>query len=84
MEQKYCQSCGMPMEDEKLYGTEKDGTKSVDYCTYCYQNGSFGKPGETVEQMIESCIPFMKNDGMNEEEARKILTETLPKLKRWR
>ena len=28
MEEKYCQSCGMPMcGTDKLYGTEKDGSK---------------------------------------------------------
>ncbi len=53
----YCQSCGMPME-ESLYGTEKDGTKSPDYCSYCYQNGAF--TGEmTMEQMIDFCAAPM-------------------------
>ena len=28
MEMKFCQSCGMPLEDPKLCGTEKDGSKS--------------------------------------------------------
>ena len=31
MEQRYCQSCGMPMgATDELYGTEQDGSKSAD------------------------------------------------------
>lgn len=78
-----CQSCGMPMDKEELLGTHADGSKNNEYCTYCYQNGAFGNPDETLEQMIETCIPFLKEEGMDEETARKHLGEVLPKLKRW-
>ena len=31
MEERFCQSCGMPMGDtDELYGTEADGSKSTD------------------------------------------------------
>jgi len=83
MERKYCQSCGMPMEDS-LYGTEKDGTKSDDYCIYCYKDGEFENPNETMEDMIETCVPFMKESGMDEKQSREILNNTLPQLKRWK
>lgn len=83
MERLTCQSCGMPMEKEELLGTEADGVKSTDYCVYCYTGGAFKKPDETMEEMIETCIPFMKEAGMPEEEARRILNEQLPGLKRW-
>ena len=54
MEEKYCQSCGMPMGNgDELYGTEKDGSKSSDYCSYCYENGTF-KQDCTMDEMIES------------------------------
>ncbi|TCK92451.1 putative zinc ribbon protein [Natranaerovirga hydrolytica] len=77
-----CQSCGMPMEgQEKLQGTNKDGSKNEEYCKYCYQEGSFTKE-ETMEDMVETCIPFMVEE-MTETEARTILKATLPKLKRW-
>ncbi|WP_312906483.1 zinc ribbon domain-containing protein [Tissierella praeacuta] len=84
MKQEYCQSCGMPMEDASLYGTEKDGSKSQDYCAYCYEDGNFRKPSETMEEMIETCVPFMKENGMEEKEAREILNNCLPHLKRWK
>ena len=40
MEQKFCQSCGMPLTDEIL-GTNADGSKNEDYCIYCYKDGKF-------------------------------------------
>ncbi|MCX7745298.1 MAG: zinc ribbon domain-containing protein [Clostridia bacterium] len=84
MEQKYCQSCGMPMQDENLYGSEKNGDKSTEYCLYCYENGSFKQPDLSMEQMIEICVPHMVNSSMTDEEARKILNQFLPELTRWK
>ena len=83
MNASYCQNCGMPMNEEKLFGTEKNGEKSGDYCVYCYENGEFKQAEMTVEGMIDFCIPFMKEDGKSEEEARTMLTHFLPTLKRW-
>lgn len=85
METKYCQVCGMPMGDtNELYGTEKDGTKSEDYCKYCYDNGEFTFKG-TMDEMIEFCVPNMAkaNKGMTEDEARTMMKEFFPKLKHW-
>lgn len=84
MMQSYCQSCGMPLVDEALLGTEKEGYKSEDYCTYCYEVGEFKQPNLTVEEMIDFCVPHLKEGGMAEEEARQMLTSFLPSLKRWR
>ena len=39
---KFCQSCGMPMsKDPQGGGTNADGSKNENYCSYCYQNGEF-------------------------------------------
>jgi hypothetical protein len=78
----HCQSCGMPMTMPADYGKNFDGSQNDDYCHHCYPNGEFTNPDETIEQMIESCIPFIPD--MNETEARAFLTDFLPKLKRWR
>lgn len=78
----HCQSCGMPMETEDLYGHNSDGTLNQDYCKYCYEDGEFTMDC-SLEEMIENCIPFMVQEGMTPEEARKIMVETLPQLKRW-
>mgnify|MGYP003308943750 CR=1 FL=1 len=40
MEQKFCQSCGMPLTEEIL-GTNADGSKNEDYCIYCMKDGAF-------------------------------------------
>lgn len=82
MNQQICQSCGMPME-EGLFGQNADGSRNEEYCKYCYPNGAFSKD-ETMEEMIESCIPFLVGkDFPDEETARKVMEEELPKLKRW-
>ena len=85
IEMKLCQSCGMPMENAELYGTNADGTKNEDYCHYCFINGSFSKE-ETMQEMIESCIPFVSkgNPWSDEEAARKAMLEMFPQLKRWK
>lgn len=86
MEVKYCQSCGMPMGNtDEFYGNEKDGTKSADYCTYCYQNGLFTADC-TMEQMIDFCVqPMVENSpGMTEASAREVMKGLFPMLKRWK
>lgn len=86
MKAKFCQSCGMPMGDtDELFGTEKDGTKSEDYCTYCYQNGDFTFHG-SMDEMIEICVkPMTDSDpNMTEDSARAMMKGFLPTLKRWR
>lgn len=80
-----CQSCGMPMgTTDEMYGTNKDGSKSTDYCKFCYGEGRFFKE-ETMDEMIESCIPFVKEDKpeMSDDEIRGLLSTLYPTLKRW-
>lgn len=84
MEQKFCQSCGMPLTGGEVYGTEKDGSPNRDYCIYCYKDGSF--TGEmTMEEMIEFCIPFTleAQPGKTREEAKAEMEQFFPLLKRW-
>ena len=58
MEQKYCQSCGMPMSAKEDFGTEKSGNASHDYCTYCYKDGKFTSDC-TMDEMIGHCARFV-------------------------
>ena len=85
MKESICQSCGMRMTKEEDYGKNSDGTASREYCKYCFQGGKFSRD-ETLEEMVESCIKFMLEDGecKTEEEARERLMSKLPKLNRWR
>jgi Putative zinc ribbon domain len=42
----------MPMKpDEKGGGTNADGTRSMMYCSHCYQNGQFVLPDISVTEM---------------------------------
>ncbi|MGM0640271.1 MAG: zinc ribbon domain-containing protein [Thermotogota bacterium] len=86
MQEKYCQSCGMPMgETVELYGTNSDGSRNEDYCKYCYENGEFTQD-ITMNEMIEFCVPHMAsaNEDMTEDEARKMMKDFFPTLKRWK
>ncbi len=81
-----CQSCGMPMGDtDEKYGLEKDGTKSKDFCSFCYENGEF-KHNVTLNEMMDMLLPFMlqHNSNLKEEDARNMLNQHLPNLKRWK
>jgi len=78
-----CQSCGMPMVKEELFGKNKDGSQSTEYCIYCYPNGEFNNPDETFQEMVESCVPFMMKEGLTEDQARDYLIKNLKNLKRW-
>lgn len=82
-EQKFCQSCGMPMKNAQ-HGTETDGTPSPDYCSYCYEGGKF-TVDVTMEQMIEFCAkPMADATGMTSVEAKTQMEMFFPQLKRWR
>ena len=86
MEDRYCQSCGMPMgPTNELYGTEADGTKSKDYCSYCYENGKFTADC-TMQEMIDFCTPIMAQNhpGMTESDAAARMRSFFPQLKRWK
>ena len=86
MEEKYCQSCAMPLgTTDDMYGTNADGSKSKDYCKYCFENGAF-TTNSTMDEMIEICVPHVvsANSGMTEDGARKMMLEFFPTLKRWR
>ena len=79
---KFCQSCAMPIREPAQFATERDGSENDSYCIYCYKDGAFTTDC-TMEEMIETCVPFMVEGGMPEAEARRMMTESLPKLKRW-
>ena len=84
MKQKICQSCGMPLQKEEDFGTNADGSKSKEYCFHCFQNGKFLDEGITLEEKINKNVKFAVQMGMSELEARKMATDVLPKLKRWK
>lgn len=82
MDTKICQKCAMPMEDISLMGTNADGSRNGEYCTYCFQKGEFTSE-VTMEEMVEICVPHMVQAGMEEEAARTHMRNILPTLKGW-
>ncbi len=85
MQGPICQSCAMPLTEEKFFGTESDGGKNKDYCHLCYQSGAFTQPEATMEDMRDFVINFIVKEGhMSPEEARTTMESVFPKLKRWR
>jgi hypothetical protein len=75
----------MPLEKPEDFGTAADGLRINDYCRYCYQNGAFTDPNISLPGMIDRCVGIMAQKGiMPEAQARALMSETLPKLKRWR
>ena len=82
--QEHCQSCGMRL-GPGFYGTNQNTTISNDYCKYCFENGQFREPNITLEEMIGRSVANMKDEeGVTEEEAVKLATNTIPNLTRWR
>ncbi|MDO5580609.1 MAG: zinc ribbon domain-containing protein, partial [Planctomycetia bacterium] len=80
MSQKFCQSCGMPLEENSdLFGTEADGSRCEDYCVYCYKDGQFTFNG-SMEEMIAICVPHIvaAHPEMPEEDARSMMQKILP------
>ena len=83
MENVICQSCSMPLEDEEMLGTNQDGSKNSDYCTYCFKDGEFTDGINTREEYTEYSLQFAEQAGMTEEQMREHCDKVLPTLKRW-
>lgn len=79
-----CQSCGTPLRKDADYGTERDGSRSDEYCFHCYLDGRFLDEGITLQEKIEKNVRFGVQMGIPEEMARHMCDTILPALKRWR
>lgn len=76
-----CQCCGMPLEDSNI-SKEKDGFFNEDYCKWCYADGEYMY--SDMDDLIEVCVKNMVSEAYSEEEVRKYLKTTLPKLDYWK
>jgi len=73
------------MNSTEVFGTNSDGSKTEEFCTYCFQNGKFTAPDITVQEMIDKCVSIMNQQKiMPEEQARDLMTKTIPNLNRWK
>ena len=82
MDNKICQSCGMPITSNDVLGTNKDGSINEDYCKYCYIDGNF-VDDVTMEEYIDMCSKYGSQAGMTNEEMKIYCTKLFPTLKRW-
>lgn len=80
---KICQSCAMPITDDSLLGTNKDGSVNPDYCKYCFVDGEF-VDNVSMEKYIEMCSQFGEQAGMTNEQMKDYCTRVFPTLKRWK
>ncbi len=80
----FCQSCGLPMKnDPQKGGTNADGSKNIEYCSYCYQDGKFVGDFKTAKEMQIFCIQKMNENGMPKLIAW-LFTRGIPRLSRWK
>ena len=81
---KVCQSCSMPMsKDKNGGGTERDGSLSTQYCSHCYQRGTFVEPRLTAYEMIEKVKLKLISMGIPSF-LTGFFTRGIVKLDRWR
>ena len=81
MNNKLCQSCGMPITLDTQLGTNIDGSINDDYCKYCYLDGEFIDK-VSMEEYIEMCSQYGEQAGMTNEEMKIYCENLFPTLKR--
>jgi len=81
--EKFCQSCSMPLDSNEISGTEKDGSKSNEYCIYCYRDGAFTTPSMSIKQM-ETIVKMQMEKRNIPANIITMAVNSLPNLKRWK
>jgi hypothetical protein len=81
---KFCQSCGMPMDkDPGQGGTNADGSKSTKYCSYCYEKGTFKGTIQSADEMIKLVKGKLKEMGYGPLR-QWFYTSHISQLERWK
>jgi hypothetical protein len=78
-----CQSCGIPLDNDAIKGTEKNGLKNQEYCKFCYDQGGFINPNLTIDEMKERVENQMKKLKLSDEAIQEAIS-VLPPLNRWK
>jgi len=74
----------MPLkQDPAAGGTNADGSKSLMYCSYCYQEGQFTRPDFTAQQMKELVVEKLVEMKFPRFVA-KFFAMGIPRLERWK
>ena len=81
----FCQSCAMPLTSPEDFGTDRAGYRVNDFCRHCFADGAFTDPDVSMGSMLDRCVTIMAEQGiMPAPQARALLADVLPRLKRWR
>lgn len=81
----FCQSCAMPLTKPEDFGTDRIGYRVNDFCRHCFADGAFTDPAVSMETMLDRCVAIMAEQNiMPAPQARALLADVLPRLKRWR
>ena len=81
---KNCQSCGMPLKrDEKGGGSNADGSRSLTYCSKCYESGKFKQSDIKLDGMKIIVKKKLKEFGFPGFLAG-FFTRNMHKLERWK
>jgi hypothetical protein len=81
---KFCQSCGMPMEQDPGKGsTNADGSKNMKYCSYCFEGGKFRDDFTKPSQMVTFVKGKLREMGYGPLK-RWFYTSHISQLERWK
>lgn len=80
-QRRFCQCCGMPLEDSTL-SRELDGSFNEEYCKWCYVDGKFVY--SNLEDLIAFCAEHMANESWPADQVRAYLEAKLPTLNHWK
>ena len=91
IEDRYCQSCGMPLKigAEQFLGTNADDSGSDEFCYYCLKNGEY-TVDYSMQQMIDVWVKYTgkyneyADAEYTPEQLRSVLSKRLPTLNRWK
>ena len=74
----------MPLTSQDDFGTSADGSRVRDYCRFCFRDGEFTDPAISQQDMISKCVGLLlEKNVMSEPQARTLMQELIPTLKRW-
>ena len=80
----FCQSCSMPLGRPEDFGTDQARFRVNDYCRHCFADGAFTEPDISMQAMLDRCVGIMDKQGiMAAADARLLLADVMPRLKRW-
>jgi len=82
-ENRFCQSCLLPMSYPSLIGTNSDGSLNIKFCGICYQNGNFTSPETTLQEMTQKVKKEMEANQIPLN-IIDLSINYLPKLARWK